>query len=280
MHRRLRSSRFLSLGPRARWLGALSALGLFAASGAIAACDDGAPTARTAQHQAQTGGGTPTWHKSPEAITQTIVRTWGIPLTDEERAEQIGRLRSALGGVRVRDQRSSLLRPNELFVLATMSLSTFVAGKLVAREAEVGATTPYLFEGLDDAETDEAGCFDDPETAWCDFRDEVRIGSLTDAGVDPTALPLAWRKRLMHNIQDIGEFFLLTIDDQLTMPAGDGGSAPAPHAPAFLLDEVFLPKLAEATLGGALTAEAEGAAWREVVTTILVGGGYFFEVRS
>jgi hypothetical protein len=90
---------------------------------------------------------------------------------------------------------------------------------------------------------------------------------LSRAGVDTASLSKAWKKRLVHNVQDVGEFMLLAIDDTLKMPGQDR------HAAEYLIDEVFLKRLGP----GPVTPEAEREAWREVVYTILMSGGFYLE---
>ncbi len=211
----------------------------------------------------------PGWFKTPEAISETIARTWGIELTPEEELRYIGGMRASLGGVSVAQQGSLVDKPHELYVLAIHSLSVLVAEKLVAKQIEkAAANEPYLFEGLDFA-LDDDGCYADDTKDWCDGKDLLQVGSLTAQNADANALTKEQRKRLMHKMQAIGEFFLMAIDDRTMMPPAEG--QPARHAPAYLLDEVFLPKLREAPL----SEEQERLAWQEVTATILMSGYYF-----
>lgn len=238
------------------------AIGVVVACGAAPEGDSGA-----ASSSATTGPAAihPGWFKTPEAIVETMTRTWELTLTAEEESRYVGGLRASLGGVNVAQQGSPIDRPHELFALALQSLATFTAGKLVAKQMEkTQAEAPYLFDGLGLSAADD-GCYADDAKEWCDGVDGITIGELTARGVDPNALSRQDRKRLMHKMQSIGEFFLMAIDDRTAMP-GSGR-----HAPAFLVDEVLLPKLREAPL----TVEREKQAWQEVVTTILLGGYYF-----
>jgi len=213
----------------------------------------------------------PGWFKTPEAISETITSTWGLTLTYAERLEYIHGIRASLGGVSVAQQGSLVDRPHELYVLSLHALSQRLAEKLVAKQLEkTAAAEPYLFDGLGLADADD-GCYADDAREWCDGKDGVTIGALTAAAVDPGALSKEWRKRLMHDMQSIGEFFLMAIDERTIMPGGAAGA----HAPAFLLDEVFLPTLREAPL----SAEQERLAWQEVVYTILMSG-YFFDLPA
>ncbi|MBX3233798.1 MAG: hypothetical protein KIT84_08975 [Labilithrix sp.] len=207
----------------------------------------------------------PGWFKTPEAIVETMTRTWELTLTADEESRYVGGLRASLGGVSVAQQGSPIDRPHELFALALQSLATFTAEKLVAKQiAKTAAGEPYVFDGLGLSGEDD-GCYADDSQDWCDAADGIFVGELTARGFDPTAPSRSDRKRLMHKMQSIGEFFLMAIDDRTTMPDGDR------HAPAFLVDEVLLPKLREAPL----SVEQEKQAWQEVITTILLGGYYF-----
>jgi hypothetical protein len=212
----------------------------------------------------------PGWFKSPEAISQTIAQTWSIDLTEEEELQYLGGLRASLGGVSVAQQSSLVDRPHELFVLSTHSLSVFVAQKLVKKQIDkTAAGEGYLFDGLGFS-LDDDGCYADDAKTWCDGKDGITIGSLTQRAFDPNAATKEDRKRLMHKMQAIGEFFLMAIDERTMMPGAENK-----HAPQYLLDEVFLPKLKEAPL----SAEQEQKAWEEVVSTILMSG-YFFDLPA
>lgn len=211
----------------------------------------------------------PTWIKSPEAIEGTIVQAWGLTLTEKDRWKYLQSIYSMLGGTQVLSSKSLLDQPNELFALGLDNLSGWLSVRLAEKEAALEATgKEQSFDGLGLSEDDAGACFKDDAKDWCDFRDGVKIGALTTAGVDPAALSKEWKKRLMHNVQDIGEFMLLSIDNQLMMPVGGR------HAAAFLVDDVFLPTL---KAQGALTAKSEEAAWGAVIYTILMSGGFYLE---
>jgi hypothetical protein len=234
----------------------------------VAACSaaDGS-TAESESRSAPEADVHPGWFKTPEAIAQTITWTWELSLSAQEEDKYLGGLRAALGGVSVAQHGSLVDRPHELFALAANSLGIFLSEKLARKQIEkTQAGEPYLFDGLGFAEPDD-GCYADDAMAWCDAIDGIVIGDLTARRIDPNVLTKEIRKRLMHNMQDIGEFFLMAIDER-TMMAGR-------HAPEFLLDEVFLPKLREAPL----SVEQERAAWQEVVATVLLGG-YFLELPA
>jgi subtilisin-like proprotein convertase family protein len=206
------------------------------------------------------------WLQSPESIEGTITKTWGINMTTAERWRYIRSTYAFLGGTNVASFKGGIDQPNSLFILAISGLSDFVSKQMVQRQLDLEARSePYLFEGLGLSEANKA-CFNDKSVAWCDALDEVRVNSLSSAGLKARDLDLEWRKRLMHNIQDIGEFMLIDTDNSLVIPDGSDR-----HAAQYLLEEVFLPHLGE----GPITPELEKEAWRDVVYTILMGGGYF-----
>lgn len=235
---------------------ALSALTLLA----------GCRTTASRVSEGEGGGPTqtrPTWIKSPEAIEGTIHDAWGLRMTDEERFRYLQSIYSILGGTMVHNYRSLVSQPNELFLLGLENLSRWIATQLVAKEA---AQANAVFEGLGFASAD-AGCFADDAKPWCDFKDGVTLTSLTDNGLDPSSLSLEWKKRLMHNVQDVGEFMLLAVDNTLKIPGTEM------HAAQYVLDDVFL----DALQGGPVTAERERAAWERVIYVILLSGGFYLE---
>lgn len=210
----------------------------------------------------------PGWIKTPEAIEGTITKAWGLSLTEKDRWKYLQSMYSMLGGTLVLNTKSLVDQPNELFVLGLDNLSTWLAGRLVEKQGELtGQSKTYLFEGLGFAEEDSGNCFADDAKDWCDFLDGVKLTSLTDGNVNPASLSKQWKKRLMHNIQDVGEFMLLAVDNTVKMPGSEK------HAAQYLLDEVFLP-----TFGGAAaTKEKEAEAWKNVAYTILMSGGFYLE---
>ena len=229
-------------------------------------------TGRGAEAKATLTGPTvtrPTWIKSPEAIEGTIVQAWGIPISEKDRWKYLQSIYSMLGGTQVLSSKSLVDQPNELFALAVDNLSGWLSQRLVETEqADEAAGKEHSFDGLGLEGEDAAGCFKDDTKDWCDVKDGVRIGSLAAGAVDVNALPKEWKKRLMHNAQDVGEFMLLAVDNTLMMPNG------TQHAADFLVTDVFLPTL---RAGGPVSPASEQAAWKAVVYTILMSGGFYLE---
>lgn len=212
----------------------------------------------------------PGWIKSPEAIEGTITQAWGINMSSAERWRYLQSMYSMLGGTLVLNTRSLVDQPNELFVMGLDNLSTWLADKLVDKQGQTTGSDLYLFEGLGFADADASNCFDNDQVPWCDKLDGVKVDSLSAANLTGASLPLAWQKRVMHNIQDIGEFMLLAIDNTLKMPGQER------HAAQYLIDEVFLKTLE----GQPLSAESERKAWSQVVYTILMSGGFYLEAPA
>jgi hypothetical protein len=207
----------------------------------------------------------PGWFKSPEMIADTIANTWQITLTDDEKATYIDGFRALLGGVSVPHEGSLVDRPQELFALVIQSFSVVLAQRLIDKQiAKTASGDAYLFDGLGLA-LDDDGCYADDEKEWCDTKDGIVVGTIASEAWDVNAPTKAQRKRLMHKTQAIAEFFLMAIDERVMMPGS------TQHAPAFLIDDVFLPTLREGA--------DEAGAWREVVATILMSG-YFFDLPA
>ena len=211
------------------------------------------------------------WIKSPESIEGTITKAWGLTISEQEEWQYLDSVYSLIGGTMVSQHEALVRDPNELFVMSLDNLSGFLAKKLIVQEAMLeGAAQPYLFEGLQLSPPD-AGCFDDDTKDWCDVTDGVKVNSMSTAGLTSTTMTKSWRKRLMHNIQDIGEFMYLSIDNQLMM--GDGSGR---HSCSYLLEEVFLPALGS----GPVTPDLEAKAWEGVIHTILLSGGFYLEAPA
>lgn len=214
----------------------------------------------------------PGWIKSPEAIEGTITQAWGLDVSEQERWKYIQSVYSMLGGTMVLSNRSLLDQPNELYILTLDNMSGWLAEKLVTKQSAATTTDSYFFGGLGLSGADSQNCFKDDAKDWCDFIDGISTQSLSDSAVTPAALTQGlskeWRKRLMHNIQDIGEFMLLSVDNTLMIPGDPTGR----HAAQFLLDDVFLP-----SLNGEISPKAEARAWQNVTRTVLLSGGFYLE---
>ena len=204
--------------------------------------------------------------RSPESIEGTLTKSWEIEISLEEKIKYINPLYDFLGGVKVSQFQSTLSLPNGLYVVAINSLSEFIAKRLIDKQTVYQTVEEdYLFEGTGFSEPDK-GCFEDDSKDWCDYQDNIRVNSLTKQGINPQNLSIEWKKRIMHNIQDIGEFMLLSIDNTLKIP--DNSER---HAAQYLMEEIFLKALED----GPITLAKEKKAWTDVIHTILLSGGFF-----
>lgn len=214
----------------------------------------------------------PAWMRSPEVIFGTITKTWGLTVSQDEEAKYLHNLYSMLGGANVTVGKSSVTSPNALYVLAVQNISTWLSAKLMERQGSLeAAKTLYMFSGLQMSAEDTQKCFENDASDWCDFDDGLTTRALSEIpGLEPQRLSKTLKKRIMHNIQDIGEFMLLSIDNNLMI---DGTNQ---HAPAMLLEKVFIPTLGTAPI----TPDKELKAWEAVVFSILMSGGFFLEAPA
>jgi hypothetical protein len=233
---------------------------------ASVACKPTTPEDSSLQSEGTTAR--PQWIKAPQIIVRTIRTSWGLEMSETDEASYVGSVYGLLGGTSVATMTSPLSKPNILFVLATERLSGWIAERLVSKQiADQEANRRSVFEGLETTSMpDRDSCFADDSKLWCDVDDGIAVGSLAKAGVDPGSLGKSWRKKLMHNIQDLGDYLGLEVDNLLLV---DG--APEGHAAAYLLDQVFLKALA-----GEATAAREQRAWEGVLVALLMSGGFFF----
>lgn len=226
-------------------------------------------TAEESALQSEGVAARPQWIKAPQVIVRTIRTSWKIEMSEADEASYVGSVYGLLGGTSVATMKSPLSKPNILFVLATERLSGWIAERLIGKQlADQESNRRSVFEGLETASIpDRDRCFEDDSKSWCDVDDGITVGSLASAGIDPASLTKAWRKRLMHNIQDLGDYLGLEVDNLLLVEGSPEG-----HAVAHLLDQVFLKELA----GGA-SAMREQRAWEGVLVALLMSGGFYFE---
>ena len=160
-----------------------------------------------------------------------------------------------------------------------------------------------LFHGmigfsLDDL-SDNYECFDDAKKKWCDADDKITTGMYSAKDkerllglLDPD-LASSERKRLMHNIQDIGDFLGVTIDNLLTITDSETDSEYS-HVPHYLLDAVFIPNLDDPLDDPPKCTNEKSSdnryidplrrcdiqAWKQVVHTILMSGPFFMSLPN
>lgn len=182
------------------------------------------------------------WYKTPTQIANTAKQSWELRIDSEEEHKYITSLGPFYGGIDKLLMKSTLERPTSGYVLALDVVAAWLSHKLVAQEKD---TAGFLFSGgvdtrekpKDNYSCDEYAnnyCYEMDSVAWCDCFDKIELGRYDST----TVLTLEDRKRLMHNIQDIGEFLNIPIDDKLYIDA-----AKSIHAAQYLLDNVFIPNL-------------------------------------
>ena len=296
------------------------------------------------------GRDTDAWFKEPAVIRNTIVKTWGIEITEEDDIRYFARLGQLYGAVDPITARGLLREPNGTYVLALDMVSLWISDLLLVKQVsdesgipqppeqgpvpvavpvepvsnESGTPQPLgqgpvpvavpvepvsdesvdtkipdmLFHGmigflLDDL-PDNYGCFDDATKNWCDTDDKITTGMYSAKDkerllglLDPD-LASSERKRLMHNIQDIGDFLGVTIDNLLTITDSETDSEYS-HVPHYLLDAVFIPNLDDPLDDPPKCTNEKSSdnryidplprcdiqAWKQVVHTILMSGPFF-----
>jgi hypothetical protein len=198
-----------------------------------------------------------------------------------------------MGGTSVVRRSTLLSQPHELYILTLDSLSAWLADKLTAKQMQVeqtsGQADQFLFKGftinglnVSDKIHDPVqckACYDDDTKPWCDCSDGLTVGALGAAGLKPTTLTTSWKKKLMHNMQDIGDFLMCgvgSIDNNATVTA----NGQTTNVAQYLVDQVFIPGWNRELTAGTDAANSERKAWANVIHTILVGQGCFMDLAS
>ena len=231
----------------------------------LLACTD------THEHASTKSGGASSisavWFKSPEEIKETIIKTFCIDLGENEVegrdriGDYIHNLGVMYGSVDMGNMRTPLQEPTGTYLLALDIVSMWLSKEIIQKQYLVrvqhAGSETYLFEDSACAENpkdtadnrylfngtrytwhaiaDAAACrrcYEDASKVWCDCQDNVYIGQFSK-GMEISA---SQRKRLMHNIQDIGDFLGVPVDNELV--ASDNR-----HVPRMLLEDVFIPAL-------------------------------------
>lgn len=193
------------------------------------------------------------WYKSPDVIARTMKGLLCSPeeiddcaqedtISLEDKLTYFSKLGILYGNRDTRTNEASLERPDSAYVLALDILSHWFSGRLIEKQLRLDYTKnedPFMFQGGPNTlkgmmATDRENCFGNDEAAWCDKDDLVTLGSYSKNNLPAS---IEQRKRVMHNIQDIGSFLGALADNQLQTDGYD-------HIPHYLLDEVFIPKLA------------------------------------
>ena len=219
----------------------------------IAACKDGSSEVKEDIYSGYI------WYKTPAEIKATI-ENLGINLQRQEENALFIDLGLAYGGSNQHGKIRLGDRPTVLYTLAIAKVAWWLSGMLM-RDSHYGSDyRPEQLFNAGIAAPDAQGCFSDTNQQWCDFDDQLKI----DTYKRGESLTSADRKKIMHNMQDIGDKLGVIIDNLTTMEGYN-------HLPHYLLEEVFIPHL---------TDEGDSSAWRAVVYTILLRGPFFMNLEA
>lgn len=216
------------------------------------------------------------WFKTPDQIEQIVKESWKIRVSSKEAQLYFRALGNLYGGMDNIEHRTLLQdKASGSYLLAINVVATWLSDKLISHGQTVGEnnsrTLPFIFKGDHQIDSDE--CFVDDNKDWCDFDDEITLGMFSKDNL-PTRKED--RKRIMHNIQDIGDFLQLTIDNRVSIDAFCQPNSTCQHVPQYLLDKVFIPALQEQSNDKNIR---DRSAWQQVVHAILMSGGFFTNIE-
>ena len=209
-----------------------------------------------------------------ETIIKTFCVSLGQNIEDgrSEIGDYIYTIGTMYGSPDMGNMRTPLEKPNGTYLLALDVVSMWLSNKLLQKQFMLRLRYPtnadyqryseekergwledsacsdnpkdnhnnrYLFNGnkrtrhaIRDAAACQA-CYADDTKTWCDCQDNVYLGEFSK----DMSLSQAQRKRIMHNIQDMGDFLGVSVDNEVI--AKDNTR----HAPRMLLEDVFIPAL-------------------------------------
>ncbi|MDE3269856.1 MAG: hypothetical protein OYH77_06195, partial [Pseudomonadota bacterium] len=239
-------------------------------------------------------------------IQDTVENTFCLKLSAREKLDYFDGLGVIYGGIKDGDTRPLLKEPTGIYLLVLSQVSKWLSDRLVHAQYALEQGEYHAF-GTDvdgyphpldnDCFTtrnhssgymfaskripDPEACWNDGNSPWCDADDKVKLNSYTKG----QTLTAADKKRIMHNIQDIGDFFGVAVDNLLE------SSSQHEHVPAYLLNKVFIPALdkQDTTYAAFRTSMDDGSnddeeqgytcsdcrAWEQVINTILMSGKFF-----
>ena len=235
------------------------------------------------------------WYKTPTQIANTVKSSWGLRLEEREEHKYITQLGPFYGSIDKLLQKATLEKPTSGYVLALDLVSAWLSNKLIEKEKDEHG---FLFNGgVDTIEEPKEGhscdesadnyCYKMNAVEWCDCEDGVELGQydkkpLSEAefhilesnnhsekatkDIYLRRFSIEDKKRIMHNIQDIGDFLGMAIDNKLVI---DGKR----HAARYLLEEVFIPNLAPPE------GTSDHEAWVKVVYTIMMSGPFYMNLQ-
>lgn len=228
------------------------------------------------------------WFKTPEEIKSTI-EGYGIEIDGNEQLLYFDKLSELYGGKNIHQHRTMLVEPTGVYLLALDTLSNWLSCELIFKELSTG----IVFKGglfPANREPDCDACYANEEKDWCDCDDKITIGEK----FNEKPISLADKKRIMHNIQDLGDFLGVAIDNKLAVK-------PNTHAADYLYQEVFIPNLSaefKFSCLGQVNLQSETSdqsddssdapewqpaheeAWRMVIHTILMSGPFYLNLDN
>lgn len=258
------------------------------------------------------------WFRSPESLKETITKSFCLNLDGNEISDYIYTIGTMYGNPDMGNMRTPLQKPNAPYVLALDIVSMWLSNRLmqeyllrqngkggreICNNPKDDEGNLYLFNGTKytrhTIRDDDAckACFasKSQEHAWCDCKDNVRLGKYSSSD---KPLTKEQRKRIMHNIQDIGDFLGVPIDNTTIMEDGR-------HVPRMLLEDVFIPALkAEQDCRSYLQSNEYGGdgkdaynpkpgadasasdrctdyeAWQQVVHAVLMSGPFYMKLET
>ena len=232
----------------------------------------------------------PSWFKTPEEIKETIEVGYEISTKGDAQILYFDKLSELYGGKN--QQNTKLTEPNGVYLLALDTLSNWLSCQLLGKEIE---SQGYVFEGgvyTISTEKDCDACYANDELDWCDCDDGITLDN-TFSGEE---INNEKRKRIMHNIQDIGDFLGIAIDDELPVDSYE-------HAVDYLYQRVFIvnpntssPSCVEPNddyyddeegIENRENRESEDRnlllafeAWRRVIHAMLMSGPFYLNVNN
>lgn len=210
------------------------------------------------------------WFKSAAEL-ENQMRSWRLYVSKYERSLYFSTLGVLYGSPDINQLEVLLTEPNSGYVLAIDIVANWLSGKLIQLQSSKG--TGYLFNGSY-APPDENNCYASKAT-WCDYHDEIVLGMFSRSQPPTTE---AQRKRVMHNIQDMGDFLGITIDNLLSLKKS---GLPQRHVPQYLLEEVFIPHLIDKDDTAYLPENTitDYVAWQKVTQILLMSGQFFMHLN-
>lgn len=227
------------------------------------------------------------WFKKPAQI-EAQLQQWGIIISEADKELYFSTLGMLYGATNIETQEVLVQdSPVVTYVMALNVVSDWLSRILVEKQVELeeNKSSVFMFKGAGIPaatgvcnKSDSSYCFaEHSKDTWCDCDDELSIGRYRLGAAPPDPTSTAERKRIMHNMQDMGEFLGITLDN--CSPSPDKGKYQ--HLPHYLLDTVFLPAFKNPPLvEGTIVSKKHNEiyAWRKVIHAMLLSGEFFMNL--